>query len=66
MAKVCSICGKTTSVGHKVSHAQNKTKRKFKPNIRKVKVDIDGGRKTMRICAKCLKAEIKVTADKEL
>jgi len=33
MARVCEISGKRTRVGNKVSHANNKTKRKFYPNL---------------------------------
>ena len=35
MARVCEISGKRTRVGNNVSHAHNKTKRKFKPNLQK-------------------------------
>jgi len=37
MAKVCQITGKKTQVGNNVSHANNKTKRKFYPNLQKKK-----------------------------
>lgn len=33
MARVCQITGKRTAVGNNVSHANNKTKRKFYPNL---------------------------------
>lgn len=35
MARVCQITGKRTRVGNNVSHANNKTKRKFYPNLQK-------------------------------
>jgi large subunit ribosomal protein L28 len=35
MARVCDITGKSTQVGNRVSHANNKTKRKFYPNLQK-------------------------------
>jgi large subunit ribosomal protein L28 len=35
MARVCQITGKKTRVGNNVSHANNKTKRTFAPNIQK-------------------------------
>jgi len=35
MARVCQITGKRPQVGHKVSHANNKTKRRFYPNLQK-------------------------------
>lgn len=37
MSKVCQISGKRPRVGNNVSHANNKTKRKFYPNIHKKK-----------------------------
>lgn len=33
MARVCQVTGKRTTVGHNVSHANNKTKRRFLPNL---------------------------------
>ena len=33
MARVCQVTGKTPQVGHHVSHANNKTKRRFLPNL---------------------------------
>ncbi len=33
MARVCDLTGKKTQVGNNVSHANNKTKRKFYPNL---------------------------------
>ena len=36
MANVCELTGKRPMSGHKVSHANNKTKRKFYPNLKKV------------------------------
>ena len=35
MARVCDITGKRPRVGNNVSHANNKTKRKFYPNLQK-------------------------------
>lgn len=35
MARVCQLTGKKTQVGNKVSHANNKTLRKFYPNLQK-------------------------------
>jgi len=33
MARVCQVTGKRTTTGHNVSHANNKTKRRFLPNL---------------------------------
>lgn len=37
MAKVCQVTGKGPMVGHHVSHANNKTKRRFMPNLQRRK-----------------------------
>lgn len=36
MANICELTGKRPMSGHKVSHSNNKTKRKFYPNLKKV------------------------------
>jgi len=56
MAKVCDICGKGPSTGNNVSHAHNLTRRRWLPNLQKVRANVDGHTKTLRVCAKCLKA----------
>ena len=56
MAKKCFVSGKGPLTGNNVSHANNKTKRRFLPNIRKVKVELeDGTKKTIRVCASTLR-----------
>ena len=41
MSKKCELTGKSPLKGHKVSHANNKVKRKFFPNLRKVTLRSD-------------------------
>jgi len=55
MAKVCEICGKKPTVGHNVSHANNRTKRRWLPNLHKIRVEYGGGTRRMRVCTKCMK-----------
>jgi large subunit ribosomal protein L28 len=43
-------------VGNNVSHAHNLTKRRWLPNLQSVKANVGGTTKTLRVCAKCLKA----------
>ncbi|HBA55268.1 MAG TPA: 50S ribosomal protein L28, partial [Syntrophorhabdus aromaticivorans] len=38
MARVCEICGKGKQVGHNVSHANNKNKREWVPNLQTVRI----------------------------
>ena len=42
MARICELTGKGRMVGHNVSHANNKTKRTFLPNLQNVTLLSDG------------------------
>ncbi|PID28193.1 MAG: 50S ribosomal protein L28 [Candidatus Cloacimonadota bacterium] len=57
MAKVCDVCGKGPLVGNNRSHALNATKRRFYPNLQKIRADINGQIKNIKICTSCLKAD---------
>ena len=52
----CMICGKAPMVGNNVSHAKNRTKRRFKPNLRRVRAMIDGSPRRTRVCTQCIKS----------
>ena len=41
--------------GNHVSHANNKKKRRFKPNLRRVRAVVNGGPKRLRVCTQCIK-----------
>jgi len=56
MSKICEICGKTVRAGNNVSHSHRKTRRMWKPNIQKVFVEINGVRKKMNVCTRCLRS----------
>jgi large subunit ribosomal protein L28 len=56
MAKVCEICGKKPMVGNNVSHAHNKTKRRFLPNLQKIRVQTPEGVKRKTVCTSCIQA----------
>ena len=49
MSKKCELTGKIPLKGHKVSHANNKTKRRFFPNLKKVKFKSEILKKSMRL-----------------
>ena len=56
MSRVCEICGKKPLVGNNVSHAHNVTKRRFNPNLQRVRA-LDNGRvKKMVVCTSCIKS----------
>jgi large subunit ribosomal protein L28 len=44
--------------GNSVSHAKNRTRRTWKPNLVKVKTEIEGTTLTLKICTRCLKSDI--------
>ena len=50
MSKKCELTGKIPLKGHKVSHANNKTKRRFLPNLKKVKFKINCIKRRSKIC----------------
>ncbi len=56
MAQVCEICGKRPVVGNNVSHAHNKTKRRFKPNLQRVRAAVKGTRRRLRVCTRCIRS----------
>ncbi len=56
MSKVCEICGKRPVAGNNVSHAHNKTKRRWLPNLQTVTVKIKGQTKKMKVCTRCLRS----------
>ena len=49
MSKKCELTGKIPLKGHKVSHANNKTKRRFLPNLKKVKFKSEILNKSLRL-----------------
>ena len=69
MSRVCEICGKKTRFGNKIRRrglpkykggiglkTTGISRRKFKPNIQKVRVVVNGGVKRMKVCTSCLAA----------
>lgn len=56
MSRVCSVCGKSPSMGCNVSHSHRRTPHTFYPNIQSVRAIVDGAPKRVKVCTKCLKA----------
>ncbi|HHV61922.1 MAG TPA: 50S ribosomal protein L28 [Firmicutes bacterium] len=56
MANECEICGKRSHVGNLVSHSNIKTKKRWFPNVQRVKAIVDGAPRRIKVCTKCLKA----------
>ncbi len=56
MSAICEICGKKPQFGMNVSHSHRRTKRRWNPNIQRVRAKVNGGTKRVRVCTGCLKA----------
>ncbi len=56
MAKVCDICGKKPQYGNNVSHANNRTRRRWEPNLQRVRARINGSVKRVKACTSCLRS----------
>ena len=55
MSRVCEVCGKGQMDGNTVSHANNKANRKYKVNLQKTTMVVDGKETEVRACTKCIK-----------
>ena len=56
MAQRCDVCGKGPSVGHRISHAHNVTKRRWLVNLVSMRAKVGLTVKRLRVCTRCLKA----------
>lgn len=56
MSKICAICGKKPGFGHSRSHSMVATKRRFNPNLQRVRMMLDGRATRAYVCTRCLKA----------
>jgi large subunit ribosomal protein L28 len=56
MANVCDVCGKKPMTGCNVSHAHNRTKKTFKPNLQKVRAVQNGSVRSMKVCTRCIRS----------
>jgi large subunit ribosomal protein L28 len=56
MAKQCEVCGRRPQYGNSISHAHNVTRRRWEPNLRRVRAVVNGVRRRMRVCTACLRS----------
>jgi large subunit ribosomal protein L28 len=57
MARVCYVCGKKPTFGNNVSHANNKTRRRWLPNLQRVRIrSAEGVAQRVRVCTRCISA----------
>ncbi len=53
---VCSVCGKKKKSGNNVSHANNRTKRVFLPNLQRIRAHTSRGVRRVYVCTRCLRS----------
>ena len=51
----CELCGKGPSFGNVISHANNTRRRRWNPNLRRVRALVNGARKQLRVCTACIR-----------
>jgi large subunit ribosomal protein L28 len=56
MAQRCELCGKGPHYGNVVSHANNRRRRRWNANLRRVRAIVAGVRKHVRVCTACLRS----------
>lgn len=56
VAANCDVCGKGPGFGHSISHSHRRTKRRWNPNIQRVRAIVAGSPKRVYVCTSCLKA----------
>ena len=56
MARICEVCGKKPITGNNVSHSHHKTRRRWLPNLQKVRAQVNGVVKRIKVCTNCLKS----------
>ena len=62
MARVCEICGKGPTFGNRVSNANNRTTRRWYPNLQSVRTKVGAETKRQRVCTNCIKSNRVVKA----
>lgn len=56
MSRLCEVCGKGRQVGNTVSHANNKTKKVFQPNLQSVRAVVKGSVRSVKVCTRCIRS----------
>lgn len=56
MSRKCDVCGRGPDTGYAVSHSNRHNKRRWLPNLQRVKVLEGGAPKRLHVCTTCLKS----------
>ena len=57
----CDICGKIPTSGSTISHSKRHAKRRWQPNVHPVTMEVDGEKKKLSICSRCLRSQNKIS-----
>jgi len=55
MPKACEVCGKKPVFGQSISHSHKASKKKWKPNLHKIKAQTPSGTKRIWVCTRCVR-----------
>ena len=57
MSRICYVCGKSPKFGNNVSHANNKSRRRWTPNLQRVRiVTSEAETRRVKVCTRCISA----------
>lgn len=56
MAKICYSCGKAPSFGNARSHSLRATRRRWNPNLQRIRIQVGSATRREYVCTSCLKA----------
>lgn len=56
MARRCEICGRGVGTGNAVSHSNRKSRRRWKPNLQRVRAMLHGVSRRLTVCTRCLRS----------
>jgi large subunit ribosomal protein L28 len=56
MAAVCEICGKRPQFNYQVSFSHKRSKRRWNPNVQRIRIFAGGGVRRATVCTSCMKA----------
>lgn len=59
MSGKCDVCGKHTTFGHNVSFSKRRTNRKFKPNVQRRAIVVNGETRRVDMCTRCMRTMVK-------
>ncbi|GII76515.1 50S ribosomal protein L28-1 [Sphaerisporangium rufum] len=56
VASVCDVCGKGPTFGNNISHSHRRTRRRWNPNIQRIRAMVGSTPKRLNVCTSCIKA----------